>query len=98
MKNLPEKIYLDLGESIENIEDFDSRNKVTWSVDNATGVGIEYVRKDVAEEMAKDFVKYRDLGISDFYNNLPEDFSELLNATEPTIDELFTEFINSRKA
>lgn len=61
-KGTPEKIYLDLGfdplETISN--DFDSILSVTWSKDNASGNGVEYVRADIAEEMAKAFLIMHD--------------------------------------
>lgn len=49
MKNQPTSIFLDLGfdplETISN-DDFNSLLSVTWSKDNATGNGLEYVSLD----------------------------------------------------
>ncbi len=45
-----ECIYLDLGEIPELLAEtltFDDLHDVTWSADNATGVGIKYVRADL---------------------------------------------------
>jgi len=50
MKNLPEKIYLDLGFTPDMVTDFNDLKQVTWSKDNATGEGIEYVRKPAPSE------------------------------------------------
>lgn len=49
MKNVPEIIYLDLGFGPSDIVDFNECSDVTWSKDNATGNGVEFIRKDVAE-------------------------------------------------
>lgn len=54
MKNLPSKIYLDLG--TPDADDFSDLKQVTWSKDNASGEGIEYVRKD----LMFDFLKWMD--------------------------------------
>lgn len=43
MKNIPDKIYLDIGPDCD-ADDFDELHEVTWSADNATGHGIEYHR------------------------------------------------------
>lgn len=43
----PDHIWLDLGENLEALNDdatFRDLREVTWSEDNATGVGIKYVR------------------------------------------------------
>ena len=44
----PERIFLDLGFDLsdENDLSFKELSDVTWSEDNATGYGIEYVRVD----------------------------------------------------
>lgn len=57
-KGTPEKIYLDLGfdplETIDN--DFDSLLSVTWSKDNASGSGVEYVRADIANNQLSELI------------------------------------------
>jgi len=53
-KNTPETIYLDLG---TECNDFNDLTDVTWSKDNATGKGVEYIRKDIAEQKAKELAK-----------------------------------------
>ena len=45
MKNLPKKIYLDIGFPPREGIDFNDLNEVTWSKDNATGNGIRYVHE-----------------------------------------------------
>ena len=46
----PERIWLDLGfyPEVEDEISFDDLFEATWSHDNATGNGIEYVRADLA--------------------------------------------------
>ena len=49
MKNLPDKIYLNLGdltEEVLNDIDFHDLSEVTWSDDDVQGRNVEYVRKD----------------------------------------------------
>ena len=53
MKNLPDKIFLNLGDLTEeeyNETDFQELSEVTWSEDDVQGRNVEYVRKD-------DFIK-----------------------------------------
>jgi len=72
--NLPKKVYILQFKG-------DDENKYvyhSWEDKNITGQYTEYVRADIAEKMAKDFLMW--------YCPLPE----------KRIDELFTEFINSR--
>ena len=49
MKNLPKKIYLNLGDLTEeeyNELDFHDLSEVTWSEDDVQGRNVEYVLKD----------------------------------------------------
>lgn len=46
MKNQPTSIFLDLGWKINPDHDFNDFSHITWSVDNATGNGLEYVSLD----------------------------------------------------
>jgi hypothetical protein len=50
MSTAPERIWLDLGfdPEFENEVSFSDLFDVTWSHDNATGNGIEYLRADLA--------------------------------------------------
>ena len=76
MKNLPEKLYVIADE--ENIAKrglFDSEK--TFKND------IEYVRKDIAERMAKEFAAFCSENVD--------------NATWKGVDELFEDFLNSLK-
>lgn len=89
MKNLPEKIWLYLGFDASADDDFKECDEVTWNKDDTTGNGIEYVRSDIAKEFALQFSKQAIDAKVDIYVGSRKDFS---------INELFTEFINSRKA
>jgi len=59
-KNTPETIFLDLGFESDNTdkEDFNECDEVTWSETNATGDGIEFVRKDVYEKKVSQKLEY----------------------------------------
>lgn len=47
MKNIPNRIFLDVGYQHSDLdEDFNDLNEVTWSEDNDSGYGIEYVLKE----------------------------------------------------
>jgi len=55
MKNLPDKIYLNLGDLTEeeyNETDFQDLSEVTWSEDDVQGKNIEYIRKNAFIEKA----------------------------------------------
>lgn len=59
MKNLPKKIYLNLGDLTEeeyNELDFHDLSEVTWSEDDVQGRTVEYVRKDVFIKKACEFL------------------------------------------
>lgn len=45
IKNLPERIYLNLGDGCLDDTDFHALSEVTWSEDKATDNDIEYIRK-----------------------------------------------------
>lgn len=67
MKNQPKRIWLDLGFAIRNVLSkeietgghfkmditFDDCENVTWSADNATGNGLEYISVDQMFEFMK---------------------------------------------
>ena len=62
MKNLPDKIYLNLGEfSKEEFDetDFQDLSEVTWSEDDLQGMNEEYVRKDAFIEKVARFLEYK---------------------------------------
>ena len=51
----PKRIYLDIGDALPPIATFnDIVADVTWSADNATGHGIEYVRADLVSPVLRD--------------------------------------------
>ena len=59
MKNLPDKIYLNLGDLTEeeyNELDFNDLPEVTWSEDDVQGRNVEYVRKNTFIERADKFI------------------------------------------
>lgn len=61
MKNLPDKIYLNLGDLTEeeyNELDFKDLAEVTWSEDDVQGKNIEYVRKDAFTKKAANYLNY----------------------------------------
>jgi hypothetical protein len=60
MKNLPEKIWLCLGFDASADDDFKECDEVIWNKDDTTGNGIEYIRSDIAEQMAKDFKCFKE--------------------------------------
>ena len=59
MKNLPDKIYLNLGDLTEeeyNELDFNDLSEVTWSEDDVQGRNVEYVHKNTFIERADKFI------------------------------------------
>ena len=50
MKNIPEKIYLQVDPENENPNDFNDLHEVTWCQDKINDNDIEYIRKDKIEE------------------------------------------------
>ena len=46
MKNIPNKIYLQIGEKTPKDADFEELNEVTWCQDRINDNDIEYVRID----------------------------------------------------
>ena len=62
MKNLPDKIYLQIGEdiNIDSNTDFNTLEEVTWCKDKINNNDIVYIRADLkqlSEETRKDFEK-----------------------------------------
>lgn len=60
MKNLPKKIYLNLGDLTEeeyNELNFHDLSEVTWSEDDVQGRTVEYVRKDVFIKKACEWLR-----------------------------------------
>lgn len=45
MKNLPERIYLNLGDGVPENVDFRDLEEVTWSEEKVNDTDVEYVRK-----------------------------------------------------
>lgn len=65
----PEKIYLDLGFDYPEDFYFDELEEVTWSKDNASGEGIEYIRSDIAKaEAANQYAKGIEAGRKLYFN------------------------------
>ena len=83
--NEPKSIFLDVNAQ----EDFNEQREATWSSDNATGKGVQYIRRDLTEDMAKEFGAY-------VYLNKIED--ELIIDHVRYFSDLFTEFLTSREA
>lgn len=66
MKNLPDKIFLNLGDLTEeeyNETDFQELSEVTWSEDDVQGRNVEYIRKDAFIEKACEFIS---LNVADY--------------------------------
>ena len=62
MKNLPDKIYLNLGDLTEeeyNELDFNDLSEVTWSNDDVQCRNVEYVRKDAFIKRVINFLNYK---------------------------------------
>lgn len=56
MKNIPNKIYLNLGLQEDSADiDFDELSEVTWSKDKVDANDIEYVRKEPVDWEARKF-------------------------------------------
>lgn len=66
MKHIPNKIYLNLGEDLEDFEDFNELGEVTWCADKVGDGDIEYTRKPIWHDLRKN------------PNDLPEDFRVVL--------------------
>jgi len=84
MKNVPERIYLQLGEEVSIHDDCDWRELVGVShcEDKIFATDIEYVRKDLAMSFAIWFNRY----IKD-YKGEPKSIC---------VDDLFEEFLTNR--
>ncbi len=56
MKNLPERIWLNLGEDVPEGADFRELGEVTWSEEPVNDGDVEYVRgwRDVSKELPED--------------------------------------------
>jgi hypothetical protein len=78
MKNLPEKIYLNFGMLDPDDCDFNDLKEVTHSSERVFKHDVEYIRKDVAEAMAKEFaLKER---YSCLRRDIEESFAEFINS------------------
>ena len=53
MKNIPNTIFLNLGEDLEDFEDFNELGEVTWCVDKVGDGDIEYQRKPIWHDLKK---------------------------------------------
>ena len=53
MKNILNKIFLNLGEDLEDFEDFNELSEVTWCVDKVGDGDIEYQRKPIWHDLRK---------------------------------------------
>lgn len=73
MKNLPDKIYLNLGELSEeefNETDFQNLSEVTWSEDDVQGRNIEYTRTDAFIEKACEWLRTH--SEDDYFELIPD--------------------------
>ena len=53
MKNIPNEIFLNLGENLEDFDDFNELGEVTWCVDKVGDGDIEYKRKPIWHDLKK---------------------------------------------
>ena len=53
MKNIPNKIYLNIGYDPEKGDDFNDLGEVTWCVDKVNDNDIEYQRKPIWHDLRK---------------------------------------------
>ena len=53
MKNIPNTIFLNLGEDLEDFEDFNELGEVTWCADKIGDGDIEYQRKPIWHDLKK---------------------------------------------
>ena len=53
MKNIPNTIFLNLGEDLEDFEDFNELGEVTWCADKVGDGDIEYQRKPIWHYLKK---------------------------------------------
>lgn len=51
MKNIPEKIYLQVDPENENTEDFNELQGVTWCKNKINETDVGYIRKDVVQHL-----------------------------------------------
>ena len=51
MNNIPNKIFLNLGEDLEDFDDFNELGEVTWCVDKVGDGDIEYQRKPIWHDL-----------------------------------------------
>lgn len=51
MKNIPNTIFLNLGEDLEDFEDFNELGEVTWCTDKIGDGDIEYQRKPIWHDL-----------------------------------------------
>ena len=51
MKNIPNTIFLNLGENLEDFEDFNELGEVTWCTDKVGDGDIEYQRKPIWHDL-----------------------------------------------
>lgn len=95
MKNLPEKIYLQIGEEadIDDNLDFNELVGVSWCSDKIEESDVEFVRSDIARNMAKEFAEQEIINI---LSMLSSPLTDLLSNSE--YRDYVNEFINSRKA
>ena len=51
MNNIPNEIFLNLGEDLEDFDDFNELGEVTWCVDKVGDGDIEYQRKPIWHDL-----------------------------------------------
>ena len=91
MTNLPEKIFLQIGKevTVNDTCDFNELAGVSWASEKIFNSDIEYIRKDLADDMVKEFGAYVYLTKAD---------DERITDHVVYFNRLFAEFINSQKA
>ena len=61
MKNIPERIYLQIGEDTPKDCNFEELDEVTWCQDHVSDNDIEYVRKEKVIEIIKKECEFNEL-------------------------------------
>ena len=71
LKNIPNKIFLNIGFKPEKGDDFNDLEEVTWCVDKVDDNDIEYQRKPVWHDLRKDAkdLPAREKGVLVIYEN-----------------------------
>ena len=92
MKNIPQKIYLQIGEDAEDVESFDDLSDVTWCADNINQNDIEYVVAGYAAALPIDKPEYKEGDV----NEIIAKFTKF--ADDRWIEKTFNNFLIFIKA